>query len=121
MLDVELAELCGELTEEFGIVDVLAQLGGLGDGNAPTEVATVMPALVLEIWAAAHHTLAVGDRVFAIFLGKGSRLHGGDGGDLFHEGLPDLFGGLARWFHRQQSCLVSRHCQAQKKPGIWLF
>ena len=86
MLDVELAELCGELTEEFGIVDVLAQLGGLGDGDAPTEVATVMPALVLEVRATAHYALAVSVRVFAVFLGKGSGLHGGDGGDLFHEG-----------------------------------
>ena len=85
-MDVELAELCGELTEKFGVVDVLAQLGGLGDGDAPTEVATVMPALVLEVRAAAHHTLAVGVRMFAVFLGKGSGLHGGDCGDLFHEG-----------------------------------
>jgi len=51
VLDVELAELCGELTEEFGIVDVLAQLGGLGDGDSPTEVATVMPAITIDACA----------------------------------------------------------------------
>ena len=112
MLDVELAELCGELTEEFGIVDVLAQLGGLDDGHAPAEVATIMPALVLEIRTAAHHAFAIGGRMFAVFLGKGSGLHGGDGGDLFHEGSPDLFGGLGWRFHREQQCLVPRHCQA---------
>ncbi len=110
-MDVELAELCGELTEEFGIVDVLAQLGGLGDRDAPAQVATFMPALVLEIRAAAHHTLAIGVRVFAVFLGESSGLHGGDGGDLFHEGLPDLFGGSGWWLHRRPLCLATRHRQ----------
>jgi hypothetical protein len=101
-----------EVAEEFGILNVLAQLGGLAGRHTPAEIATVLPALVLEVWAAAHHALAVGIRVFAVFLGKGSGLHGGDGGDLVHEGLPDLFGGLGWRFHRKQTCLAPRHCQA---------
>jgi hypothetical protein len=118
VLNVELAELRGELAEEFGIFDVLAQLGCLAGGHTPADVTTVLPALVLEVWAAAHDPPAAGVGMFAVFLGKGSGLHGGDGGDLFHKGLPDLIGGWGYWFHREQFCLGSRHRQAKKNSQI---
>lgn len=115
----DLSELRGESTEEFGIVDVLAQLGYLGDGHSPAEVATVMPALVIEIRVAAHDALAVVGRVFAVFLGNGPGLHGGVGGDLFYEGLPDRFGGSVWRLHHCPRCLGLHTVKVKKQPERW--
>jgi hypothetical protein len=62
-------------------------------GNTAAEVATVLPALVLEVGAEPDRALAVRGRMLTEFFGQSATLHGGDGGELVEEKLTRIRGG----------------------------
>jgi hypothetical protein len=82
VLDVDACQFGGELGIAFGIVDVFAQLRGFGGGNPSADVATIAPNLVLVVGAYALGFTRIRIWTLAPLFGKGSCLHGGDGGDL---------------------------------------
>ena len=86
-MDVECGQFIGELLVALGVVDVLAQLGGLGGGNPAADVAPIAPNLMLVIGTNAPGGCPVRIRAFAPLFGECSGLHGGDGRDLVDKGL----------------------------------
>jgi len=92
VLEIEVGQLGGELFEPFGVVDVLAQLGGLIRRHAATHIAAILPHLVFEVGANSLGCFTVFAGSLAPFLGQSAWQHGGDVSDLAQEDAASGFG-----------------------------
>lgn len=91
--DVEFGEFPAELPKGVVVADVFAQVIRLGGGHAAGAVGSVAPDLQLEIGTEPGGLAVLANGALAVFLGEGSGLHVGDGGDAVDDLLAKLPGG----------------------------
>lgn len=93
MIDVEFGELPAELLEGVVVVDVFTQEASLAGWHSTGAIGSIAPDLQLVVRAELAGFAVFANCSLPIFLGKGSGLHGGDGGNAFNDLLAVLSGG----------------------------